>query len=219
MYSLKKLEIRGYGAKPLPNTFFRQDEGTDHLALVFPGYHYRCDAPLLQNPTRILLSSGADVLLVEYAYDLLPEWGSSDSRTRMRWLSEDSSAAFRTASRERSYKRITLVGKSLGTEAMGRVLAAERTSQQAKAIWLTPILTDPDLMEQLERAANPSLLIIGSADDYYDGRLLERLRKKPSMEILMIPEANHVLKVEGEPLRSIAILKDITEAVQRFISN
>lgn len=218
MYSLRKLGIMGYETKPVSNSFYKQDADTDQLAVIFPGYMYRCDGPLLYYPTSMLLSSGADVLLVEYTYDLVTEWKSLDSRAHKRWLFADSSAAFQTACKQRSYKRITLVGKSLGTQAMGHVLASEPTTRHARAIWLTPILTDPELREQLTNSVNPSLLIIGSADDYYDGQLLERLRGRGGMEVLVVPEADHVLEAGGGALRSIEILKSVMESVWRFIS-
>lgn len=219
MYSVKKLQITGYSAKPLPNTFYMQDAETDHLAVIFPGYRYRCDGSLLYYPTSMLLSSGADVLLVEYAYDLLSEWRSLDSRAHKRWLYADSSAAFQTALKQRSYKRLTLVGKSLGTQAMGHVLASEPMTQRAKALWLTPILTDPELREQLTKSVNPSLLIIGSADDYYDSQLLERLQGRVGMEVLVVPKADHVLEAGGGALKSIEILRSVMESVQRFFSS
>jgi dienelactone hydrolase len=218
VYSIEKLKISVYGARPVPNTFYRQDANADQLAVVFPGYRYRCDGPLLYHPSRMLLSSGADVLLVEYAYDALAEWRSSDSETRKRWLSADSAAAFHTASEQRPYKRIALVGKSLGTQAMGHLIASEPATRHARALWLTPILTDPELGEQLEKSANPSLLVIGSADDYYDSKPLNQLRRKVDVEILVVPEANHVLEAGDGALRSIEILKDVMEAVQRFFS-
>lgn len=218
MHYIKKLEVSGYGSKPLPNTFYKQEADTERLALVFPGYRYRCDGPLLYYPTTMLLSSGADVLLVEYTYDLLDGWRKSNSETQKKWLFADSAAAFQTACKQRSYKQITLVGKSLGTQAMGHIIASEPAARRASAVWLTPILTDPELGRQLGEFANRSLLVIGSADDYYDGDQLEKLRGRTGMEILVVPEANHMLEAGAGALHHIEILRSVMESVQKFIS-
>jgi predicted alpha/beta-hydrolase family hydrolase len=216
LYSVEKLEIRGYRAKAVPNTFFEQETGANQLAIVYPGYAYRCDGPLLWYPTRILLSLGADVLWVEYPYDNQPEWEGSEHR--MEWLSEDSTAAFALATKRRAYGRVTLIGKSLGTIAMGKILASGSAARDVRGVWMTPVLTDPDLRQVMEEARNPSLIIIGSADHYYDASFLERLCKKTSTKVLILEGADHILESKDGTIHSIDTLKKVMESVQRFVA-
>lgn len=214
MYAVERLEILGYGSRAVPNTFFEQETEAKQLAIVYPGYAYSCDGPLLWYPTRILLSLGADVLWVEYPYDTLPEWESSEDR--MEWLFEDSAAALRSAVKRRTYGRITLIGKSLGTIAMGKILASGAAAD-VRGVWMTPVLTNPDLRQVLKEARNPSLVIIGSADHYYDAPLLEQLRKKVSNKVLVLQGADHILESKEGTISSIDILKSVMESVQRFV--
>lgn len=215
MYTVERLEIPGYGSRAVPNTFFEQETEAKQLAVVYPGYAYSCDGPLLWYPTRILLSLGADVLWVEYPYDTLPEWESSENR--MEWLFQDSAAAFASAVKRRSYGRITLIGKSLGTIAMGKILASGSAATDVRGVWMTPVLTNQDLRQVMEEARSPSLVIIGSADHYYDASFLERLRKKASTEVLVLQGADHILESKDGTIRSIDILKSVMESVQRFV--
>ena len=217
MHSVEKLEIAGHRSKPVPNTFFRQDSGASHLAVVFPGYSYRCSQPLLWYPTRVLLSSGADVLWVEYPYDQQPEFGNSDGNLQREWLDDDSAAAVRVAEEVRPFRRITLVGKSLGTLAMGHMLLSGSTTKETRTVWMTPVLTDPDLRKAMEGAQCPSLVIIGSADHYYDRSFVERLRGKASAEVLVVEGGDHILETKDGTIRSIEILKTVVESVSRFV--
>jgi pimeloyl-ACP methyl ester carboxylesterase len=213
----KSLEIKGYRSLPVRNTFFRKEGETDHLCIVYPGYGYGCSRPLLQYPTQLFLSQGADVLWVEYEYYGIPEYRSAQSEVRRKWLFADSAAALEEAVRQRPYGRLTLLGKSLGTLAIGHVLTSRMSSlTHAKVVWLTPLLTDPQAREMIKRIDNASLYVIGSADEVYDGAFVSRLEEKPSARVMVIDGADHSLEV-ADPVRSIDILKDIVEAIQEFV--
>ena len=217
MYSVEKLEINGYGGIQVPNTYFKQDSGTSHLAVVFPGYSYRCSEPLLWYPTRVLLSLGADVLWVEYPYDQQPAFGDSDHRIQKEWLFEDSRASLETAEGVRPFRRTTHIGKSLGTLAMEHKVLSGSPTVEIRTVWMTPVLTDPDLRRAMEEAQGPSLVIIGSADHYYDHSFIERLRRKSISEVLVVEGGNHILETEDGTMKSIDILKTVVESIDRFV--
>ncbi|MDG6949633.1 MAG: hypothetical protein JRM77_07295 [Nitrososphaerota archaeon] len=217
MVNIERLRISGYRNDQVPNSFFRQAGGSDHLAIVLPGLSYRCNQPLLWYPTRALLSSGADVLWVEYAYDLQPDWVVADDQVQRDWLFDDVVAATRSAM-ETKYERVTLVGKSMGTIALGHVLRTEKIPDRRKAVWLTPVLDDPALRRQLVESNLPSLIVIGSKDNYYDGSFLERLQSKKSFEVEVIKGADHILETDEGTLASIDIMRQVMNSFQRFIS-
>ena len=77
MYSIEHLDIRGYRDARVPNTFFNQDARADRIAIILPGWEYTCQMPLLYYPACLLLYSGADVLQVEYAYNLNDDFQAS----------------------------------------------------------------------------------------------------------------------------------------------
>lgn len=217
LYSIEKLEIRGYRTKPVPNTFFRQDSRASHLAVVFPGFSYRCSEPLLWYPTRVFLSLGADVVWVEYPYDQQPEFGDSDQEVQKEWLFADSMAALEAAEKTRPYGRTTLVGKSLGTLAMGHILSTNSAPGEVRAIWMTPVLANSDLRWVMEKTSSPSLVVIGSADHYYDRAFVEELRAKASIEVLVVEGGDHILETKDGTIQSIDILKSVVESISRFV--
>lgn len=189
LHSIGSLSISGFRGRQVPNTFFRQDGETNHIAIVFPGLGYRCYGPLLYYPTQLLLSLGADVLWAEYAYDREPEYPKLQPNQRREWRTSDCTAAMEAALGQRRYRRTTLVGKSIGTLAMGHLLTADSRLGSARAVWLTPLLKSDLLRSQLEKIHNPSLFISGSADSEYDDAFALRLHERPAAKFLVLEGA------------------------------
>src|SRR5262245_25536830 len=125
MVSSATLAVSGYRDEAVPNTFLRQDGATDHIAILLPGINYPCDLPLLYYPARQLTARGADVLRVEYTYNRRPDFAALSAADQAEWLRADTTAACRVGLAQRAYRQITLVGKSLGTLAMGQLLTTE----------------------------------------------------------------------------------------------
>jgi len=183
---------------------------------VFPGYGYRCYGPVIYYPSLVLLSLGADVLWVEYEYDKELEYMTVEPAERRLWRLSDANAAVRMALDRHPYERFTLVGKSIGTLVVGDLLSEERRLHSARAIWLTPLLHNEELRDQLERLSNQSLLVSGSADSAYDPEFALRLRKKPNVRLLLLEGADHSLEVPGDPLQSLEALRRLTEQTVDF---
>jgi len=103
-----------------------------------------------------------------------------------------------------------LIGKSLGTHAA--CLAADRN---LPAVWLTPLLTDPGVVDGLAGATAPCLLIGGTSDPLWDGAQARRL----SPHVLEIPAAGHGLQVPGPVSDSIAVLARVITAIEDFLAD
>ena len=93
MYATATLDIVGFRDQAVPHTFFRQDDETRHLAILFPGLGYTTHMPVMFYPARLLLAQGADVLRVEYAYRQQADFLTLPAEERNRWFFGDVSAA------------------------------------------------------------------------------------------------------------------------------
>ncbi len=219
MYSFKYLEIKGYKGKPVPHTFIQQDEDSHHVAILLPGMGYTSHMPVLYYPMSIMLAMGADVLRVEYEYHRSEDFMALQGNERKQWLITDTANACQTVLKERPYREITLIGKSLGTRAMGHLLTTEDPLKQARAIWLTPVLRSEGLRLQIEEWGQPSLFVIGTADPHYNQAHLDELRESTGSEMLIIEGADHSLEIGNDPFKSLEVMEKVVRAVQAYTNS
>ncbi|MGH2561754.1 MAG: hypothetical protein ACRDJH_22025, partial [Thermomicrobiales bacterium] len=172
----ERLSITGHRGEPVPNELVRQDGKTDHLALLLPGFGYTCDMPLFYYAESLLLDAGVDVFRVEYAYNRREDFLDLPPDGQRAWLLDDVTAAFRSALSQRPYRDLTVIGKSLGTLAMGHLLTTEPPTARTRAVWLTPLLSEDRLRAQMMDFDGRSLLVIGVSDPHYDVAHIDELR-------------------------------------------
>jgi predicted alpha/beta-hydrolase family hydrolase len=215
MMELRSLDVVGYKNEPIPNTFIAQPGSTKHLGIILPGYRYPAEMPPLYYAAQVLSKQGADVLRVDYAYNRT-NFAEQSAAEQEKWISSDVMAACNAALSQRSYEKLTLVGKSLGTLAMGHLLSDKRL-QRASCAWLTPILTAEWLCSRIEQLRPRSLFIIGTADQFYDPDLLAHLETVTRGHAMVIEGANHGLEVPGDIGRSLAMLNAIVRAFEEFL--
>jgi predicted alpha/beta-fold hydrolase len=194
---------------------FLQSGTTDHLGVILPGYRHTADMPDLHYLGRVLLARGADVLRVEYAYPKT-DYMKRSEREQSDWLAEDVRAACAAGLQKRAYRKITLVGKSLGTLAMGHLLEDSKFSTAA-CIWSTPILASEWLCSQIRQYRPRSLFIIGTADHFYQPAVLQELVDATKGKALVLEGVHHGLEIEGDMPGTLAALRRIVEAVQAFV--
>lgn len=101
------------------------------------------------------------------------------------WVHERLAAAVRHAPEAR---QVLVVGKSLGTRA-----AADAADHGWPGIWLTPLLDNDGSVTALRRRTAPALLIGGTADSMWIGRIAREI----SDDVLELEGADHGLaKIE-----------------------
>jgi len=218
MYSFKTLLIAGYRNEPVSNTFLRQDGAAREIAIVLPGVGYTCHMPLLYYPSLVLLTLGMDVLWVEYNYIRRPDYRALSDAEQKQWLFADVTAAGQAALTQRPYQQVTLVGKSLGTVAMGHLLAMDARLAQSRRVWLTPVLRNDEVRAQIRRSGPRALVAIGTADPFYDPAYLADLEATAKSEVVVVEGADHSLEIAGNVWRSLQILEQVTHAIEAFVS-
>ena len=222
MYTYNALPITGYEGKPVPNTFMRQRDATSHAAIILPGLGYTAQMPLLFYTGNHLLARNADVLLVNYDY--MTAFRTLDRATQHRWLVADAEAAYRSLSEQRAYDRVTIVGKSLGTMAMAHLFATQTFPARVDALWLTPVLSNPDVRAHIAAFDGPSLVVIGTADRFYDADVLAQIGETPSRTFAIIDGADHGISFPNsdgtiDVLQSIHALETAMKAVTTFLNH
>ncbi len=234
MYRTTHLDATTTRGAPLPYTFFRNDTGTDRLAVLFPGLGYRATMPLLHYTQRAFQERGADVLRLDLAYDLDPDFPRDDASRRRAWIRDDALSAYRAATRQGAYRDVILVGKSIGTLALADILAdvpadvpahvpadipsAGLPPRTPACVWLTPLLNDASLLETVQRRLPPSLFVIGTADPLYDATRLDELAERTGRNRVIVEDADHSLEIPGDMAKTLQAMHAYLSALDGFLA-
>lgn len=183
-------------------TRFEPDGEPVGTAVIVPGRGYPPAAPLLFFAGFELLQHGWSVRQVWWD----PPEHETDELTTA-WVRGHVERALPESG------RVLLVAKSLGTYAAP--LAAERGFE---AVWLTPLLQVPALVDAI--AANPArqLLVGGSADELAWRVDVARALAERGCDVCEIPGADHALMAPGDTVRGVEVHVEVTRAVGAFLS-
>jgi hypothetical protein len=176
------------------------------LAVILPGRGYPPAAPGCAYAGYVLRAAGWRVR--DFWWDP-PTNDSLSVDGEVAWVGEQLAAAVEG---DDAAGPVFVVGKSLGTLAAG--LAAERAYP---AIWLTPVLTLPQVVEGIR--ANPArqLLVGGTADKLWDADVARSLAAG-GCDVLQLDGIDHGLIDPTDPVRSVEALVEITRAMARFVA-
>ena len=219
MIDFISLNVSGFHDEPISNMYFQQKAPPDRLAIFLPGMGYTCDRPLLYYPTQWLIDQGTDVFWVEYNYVRQPEYMMLPERERAKWTFADVSAACQAVLSQRAYQQVILVGKSLGTLAMGHLLRSGILGDALTPIWLTPLLHNAWLRERISEDGRPGLFISGTADPHFDTQGMADASQTAGSEVLLIEGADHSLEIAGDLWSTLQTLEQVMRSVTRFIQN
>src|SRR5258708_36619796 len=135
MYKRQRLTIPGDQDEPASHRFWRQEEETDQGMLLLPGADVFLQTPILYYCFLEGLRRGADILWV--GYHARPQVGALSREDKGIWARQDTAAAYQELLEQRSYKGLTLIGKSLGTLALEHLLSASSLTMPGQVAWLT----------------------------------------------------------------------------------
>jgi predicted alpha/beta-hydrolase family hydrolase len=210
--AMDQLEISTSTGEPLANRFLRQSRPADSLAVVFPGLRYNCDKPLLYYTSQALAMRGVDVLQSWIDYNQAEIKSLSQTNLTLRMVS-DAQAMLATALQARPYKKLILVGKSIGTLVMAFIFSQEPPLKIANTIWLTPLLQIPFVTATIQNLTNPAIVAGGTADTTFDPASVALLDGLPNLSFLCVEGANHSLEIPGDPGRSLTALSDLVDRI------
>jgi pimeloyl-ACP methyl ester carboxylesterase len=100
---------------------------------------------------------------------------------------------------------------------MGYLLTAEPLRPAVRAVWLTPLLRDATLRQQLQHIAVPSLTLIGAADPEYDAAYLQELEQSLGHTLAVIPDGDHSLDIGLDAVASIRAVEHVLTALATFL--
>jgi hypothetical protein len=180
-----------------PGEALLHERDPERCVVLLPGVRYFSQAPLLWFAREAALAGGWSVLEVS-------ERAPSD-QDPFEWIVDRAESAVGAA----SATQVVMIGKSLGSAA-----APLATKRALPAVWLTPLLTRPEVIAALGATDLPTL-VIGSPSDQTWGN--GELPENEALEVTELDGLDHSLQIEGDPLGSIDVLREVTEQISDFL--
>ena len=181
-----------------PCVGLRHDGDPARCVVLLPGMVYPTRAPVLWFARETALAHGWSAL------EVLGEPG--DHENPIEWQRAAAEAALAAA----GSAHVLVIGKSLAT-----LLAGHVGDLDLPAVWLTPALTEPAVGEGLARVRRTTIVMGGSADDFWRP---DAIPSNPALEVVELPGLDHALQLPGDPLASIDALRQVVEAVERMMA-
>ncbi|MDQ3539886.1 MAG: hypothetical protein M3440_04295, partial [Chloroflexota bacterium] len=86
-----------------------------------------------------------------------------------------------------------------------------------RSVWLTPLLTRPDVLECVATGLDRSLVVIGSEDSHFNPALVEGLSRDSQCMTLVVEGAEHSLDLPGDAAGSAMSVVTTMNAMDRFL--
>lgn len=205
---IRTLEVNSPSGEKALNTLWHTDDSSDTLAVLIPGAGYTVDHPVLYHVRAMLMQRGCDVLNIQYAFQRAGREFSLDEFPALNVEIADTLSQLLPG----SYRRLVLVGKSLGTPFV-RTLAQQYQSQfEVSVIQLTPIQGAVELTDTFK-----ALVVIGTADSRYSAETVAAYDGHPSITWRVFEGLNHGLEVKGNWCKSLDVLSEIVAACEAFM--
>ncbi len=211
----ERINATGFHQEQVPNIYMNNDSSV--LAIFLPGMAYSNDNPLLYYPAQYAMSKKMNLLRIDYNYVGNDAFMQATGTARKAWLVADILSVMDVVLSRQIFERIILIGKSIGTLAMGEILTKYEKLKHADVVWLTPLLNQETLVEQMMKLKNRSLMIAGTADPMYVEKNAKKIIENTNTELLAIPNADHSMEIEGNVIESIQVMKKILESIKAFI--
>jgi hypothetical protein len=208
------LDVRGYRDEPLVHAYMQHEPAVSALGLMLPGKGYGITAPGLLYSAHVLSELGFDTFALETRYQTTA-FQAVPQREALEWLKADAQAAYQAAWDARPYTQLCIVAKSLGTVGLTLLLSSGTLPAQARFVWLTPLLSRPELLEQMLLTAARSLVVIGNQDPEYHPVRLEALAAAGA-QLLVLGGADHSFRVSGDTVAFLDNLRRIRERLRAF---
>ena len=166
------------------------------LAVLLPGQNYPATMPLLTFAGRAVLERGWRVRAVS--------WNAPDLgvKAKIDWVGTQLQEAVGEFD-----GRVLVVAKSLGTCS-----ADYATRHGYDAIWLTPLLHLPDVVEAMTRHSGRQLLIGGTQDPAWD----LKAARMTGGDVVQIEGADHGMFVQ-DAVRTAELHVDVTRAIDQWL--
>ncbi|SFA86795.1 MULTISPECIES: hypothetical protein [unclassified Bacillus (in: firmicutes)] len=211
---VEKGSVIGYQDMSISYVLLKKSEESRKLGIIMPGAGYTVQAPLLHYTTGILLNKSYDVLHINYQYNS-QAYDTFTYEDIVEAIQFDVKTVIDKVLSETNYEEYGLVAKSIGTIGLGSELQRPEF-REAKAVWMTPLLSRDIVYESMVQSHQSALCLIGDQDPYFIKERFEKVSEKDNIEALLIADVNHSMEYEDDSLKSVEVLKDVMAKMNHY---
>jgi len=180
------------------------------VCFVCPGAGYSVERPLLYYSTMLLLDRGIDVVHVQYEYRNESSFWEKSLEEKSDWMTEDVQSVVNQVMSENAYENVWFLGKSVGTMPIANGLCQDPRYTAAKAVLLTPLISNERLANSILACPQEMLIVMGTEDHFYHEQNLEEIRsRRGNIRLCLIEKANHSLEIGADVPAALAIMQQI----------
>ncbi|MCK5201496.1 MAG: hypothetical protein KAR21_24250 [Spirochaetales bacterium] len=217
----KSFKLNSIDGIQIPCVKLSPDVQSDKTALILPGYAYPVDGPLLFYTKFLLVKYGFHVITIDYHYNERETFLKLDENTKDKYFEKDQLFLADQLSEIIKTESLLLCGKSIGTTAMTIMYdhpLIQRRLSSISFIWYTPAQAWNKVINILKKGTNPSFLVVGDNDPYYDKEHHKSLESLSSYKELIIEGGGHLLEKEKDMTASIDNIKTAIKLLESLIN-
>ena len=215
--TMKSIDIQRKDGTKIQNEFQSNNSGI--LGILFSGFSYTYKNPLLYYSRNILFDNSFDYLGIDYQYYCSDYFGKLDEEEQDAFFDEDNRLiARKIVEISENYKKLILIGKSMGTTAINHCINNDKIRNKAIIVYITPWKDWERIINEIKNTENKILIISSFQDKYYNVKNLKETRNKSNIELYELKEGNHSLET-GDTIKNIEQLKEIMIVIKAFIEN
>jgi hypothetical protein len=184
-----------------------------HLGVVVPGGPFFLSA-VLRIPAVALQERQVELRDIALQPGFNPSGALEDNREYFGGVGQQIQAHLD----ERAWDEVTFVAKSVGTMILGSVGPTLSLPPRVNALWLTPTFTLDYVRDGAIATGWNSLVVSGSADDWYDAGRTSEVVEALDARHLLIDGAEHNLEVVGDVRATLDALDELATATLSFVA-
>ncbi|MBU0903659.1 MAG: alpha/beta hydrolase [Firmicutes bacterium] len=209
--------ITGFKGLEVPYRFIKHEKTSNQLAIFLPGEGYTNSRPLFHFTEDVFKNHNTDILEIDYQYKE-KAYDDFSMEEICEAVQYDVKKVIESVLSEISYDQYYFVAKSLGTIGLNSIMNKPEF-ENAKIIWLTPLLVRDEVLEAMVQSQHISLSFMGTNDRNYVVPRYERMIQNPNILSSLIPQINHGMQYEADTLGSIDVLKKVIGDIEYFVKS
>jgi len=188
-----------------------------YLGLVLSGFGYTYRNPLLYYSTNILLELGIDCIEIDFKYPYDDSFISMSPTEKDQYFENDCKIVLENlVNIIDNYKNVVLIGKSLGTSIIRKLLKNDLIQAKAIIVLLTPGNEWSNFIPELVKIDNFTFVATSNEDINYKVPNLLDFYKKKNLTLIELSKGDHSLEV-NKIENDIEILRNVIIKEKEFV--